>query len=332
MHQQRPTIVSVLAVMDCLLAAFGFAVIVICLLPASARTAASEALDRFVRSDNLNSTWSPLATASNNVSSTWSPLATAVAGLLIALLYSFLAAGLWKLRNWARIATLVFTLPISGALPSALGLFNVFFPVPGFALAGYALSFLLFLYLVNPKVRTAFGVTPPRKKWLIPAVSVVAIASLSYDLYRSGREFQAIRWHMRSGDRVRVNGVAFPVYYWYTPIQDCVGADFTIEDRPGPLRKRDAFGAYIEVKRASPSESVNVEKQVEEKEQGLERAGYKVTRFPMRVSKETLSCLSSEGPVIHMIDCYGEGPIGSVVFSGGNRSLDRFQSMMARAE
>jgi hypothetical protein len=326
MNQQRPIIVSVLAVMDCLLAAFGFAVFVICLLPAGARTAALGTLDRLARSDNL-------ARLDNlGFATPWSPVSTALAGLLIALLYSATATGLWSLRNWARIATLVLTLPISGSLPSALILVNLLFPVPGVALAGFALSFLLFLYLVSAQVRTTFGVTAPRKKWLLPVVSVVAIACLTYDLSKSGREFQAMRWHMRSGDRVHVNGVAFPVYYWYTPIQDCVGADFTIEDRPGPLRKRDAFGAYIEVKGASPSESVNVEKQVEEKEQGLERAGYKVSRFPMRVSKETLSCLSSEGPVIHMIDCYGEGPIGSVVFSGGNRSLDRFQSMMARAE
>jgi hypothetical protein len=251
---------------------------------------------------------------------------------VFALSYFFLGTGLWMLKNQARIITILLSLPIAGMVPSALGIVSVFFPLPGTALAGYALSFFLCLYLISPQVRTAFGVTAPRKKWLIPAVSVVAIASLSYDLYRSGREFQAIRWHMRSGDRVHVNGVAFPVYYWYTPIQDCAGADFTIEDRPGPLRKKDAFGAYIKVAGISPSLSLNIEKEIDEQEQGLERAGYKVTRFPMRVSKETLSCLGTTDIVSHRIDCYGDGPIASVFFSGGNRSLDRFHRMMAQAE
>jgi len=50
----------------------------------------------------------------------------------------------------------------------------------------------------------------------------------------------------------------------------------------------------------------------------------------MRVANETLECLSTRlfGT---RIDCYGDGPIAQVFFAGGDRSLDRFQRMMAEA-
>jgi hypothetical protein len=320
-NPRRPTIITLLAVSDDLVAAFLLGCAVVCLLPEHARSVGFSLLGSLFRSDSLSGL------------GRLGPSSLALICLLLAVPYGLIGIGLWKLRNWARVVTIVLTVPISGTLPSALGVINGFFPVPVPYLLGYVLSFMLFLYLVSPGVRTVFGVTAARRKWLIPAVSTLVLSCLIYDLYRSDREFDAMRWHMRNGDRVSVNGVTFPVYYWYEPVQERSERGFTISDEPGPLRKRDAFAARISVKSdADVTRTSSVGQRIDDEIRGYTRSGYTdVDRFQLRVAGQTLACMRTSDVVTHHIDCYGDGPISSVSFVGGNRSLDRFQRMMAEA-
>jgi hypothetical protein len=61
-------------------------------------------------------------------------------------------------------------------------------------------------------------------------------------LTKSGPEFRAIIWHLRHGNRVTVNGVTFPVYFWYAP--DSSRDSFSVFDQPGPLRPNDRFTTF----------------------------------------------------------------------------------------
>jgi hypothetical protein len=170
----------------------------------------------------------------------------------------------------------------------------------------------------------------------VPTVSVLALLSLAYDVYESGPERQAIRWHSHHGHQIRVNGVTFPVYTWYAPLQESDGDGFKIEDQPGPLRKGDATSAHIEVKSDKEVEKgASIEQRLDDQMQsyvraGYDRPGFEVRRFQIRVANETLGCLSTR-VFANRIDCYGDTPIAYVFFSGGDRSLDRFQRMMAEA-
>jgi hypothetical protein len=319
---KRPIVITVLVVMNYLLAAFGLVLAVVYLLPVSLRTPIFDALDRLTNPDIPSSQTS------------WNPFFLSFSCFLAALLFLSLAGGLLMLRNWARNLTIVFCFlsMISGKLPSLLGVLNAAFPNPGTYLLGYAISFALILYLVSTKVRRAFGVTSGRKKWLIPALSVLALASLAYDLRHSKTEFEAIRWHMRHGNRIRVSGVSFPVYLWYAPSQGREGADFSIKDRPGPLRS-EKIGGYLEVKHDKDAGDIlTVEQQADRKFQEFKKGGYvDLTRFQLHVGKEDLQCAQNK-LITYTIDCYGEGPIASIFFAGGQRSLDRFQRMMSEAE
>jgi hypothetical protein len=190
---------------------------------------------------------------------------------------------------------------------------------------------LLLLYLLSPNVRTAFGVTEPRSKWLVPAFALLTLVAFAFDFWHSGPELNAMRWHMHHGSRVTVNGVGFPVYYWYVP-RDDNGQGLAIEDQPGPLRpgeKRSFTSVNISEEAA---EKVSPEQMIDRKIQEYKRTGYPEPRtFQMHIAKQTVSCIDGGMLLGHRIDCYGTGPISSVFFAGGDRALMRFNTMMAEA-
>ena len=93
-----------------------------------------------------------------------------IAGLGVVLaIFAFIGAaisgligwGLWNLKNWARITAMVFAvlgmLGGVGSLMFALTHFNPFFLSTGIVRA--AIAVLIFWYLNQPHVKTAFGAT-----------------------------------------------------------------------------------------------------------------------------------------------------------------------------
>jgi hypothetical protein len=66
---------------------------------------------------------------------------------------------------------------------------------------------------------------------------ILAIVVVSM-LMKSGPEFRAVLWHHRHGDHFTVNGITFPLYYWYSPELENTNF-FSVWDNPGPLRPAD---------------------------------------------------------------------------------------------
>ena len=84
------------------------------------------------------------------------------------------------------------------------------------------------------RVRDWYKSQPPWIRRVNFSFSVLFALALLVGLTKSGPEFRAIAWHYHHGDRVTVNGITFPVYYWYAPEG---GPDqFHVFDQPGPLR------------------------------------------------------------------------------------------------
>ena len=319
---RRPVTITILAVMTYITAAYGVFLGIACLLGPRVRSAAANILNRLEKPDVPRSDFS------------WSPGAAFICFLLALLVY-LLADGLWKQRNRERLIFLtlcVLSLALGG-FPFVLGLLNPVVPNdPLIQLAGRGLSFALVIYLLRPQVRSAFGSTEPRKRWLVPALGALGLLGLAFDISRSATELRAVQWHMRHGDRISVNGVTFPVYRWYSPSQDDDNGDFSIKDKPGPLRPRE-IGGFIEVKGSRHTDNTRtVEQLVDEKFQGDVNAGYKdsLSKFPLQVGKQSLSCVQNRF-LTTSIFCYGDGSISSIFFTGGDRSLDRFKRMMAAA-
>jgi len=270
----------------------------------------------------------------SSAETSWTPLWFGLLCFVAAILFYCFGSGLWRLKNWARVLALVFTLTdlVLGGLPDVMGPLKLVIPLdPVTSLAGRFASFVLVLYLLSSQVRASFGIREPLMKWTVTAVSVLALASLAYTLSKSGPELQALRWHMRHGDRVNVNGVSFPVYTWWVPVQENDGADLRIKERPGPLRGKDQI-AFIEVKGTKDNNStLGIEQLVDQKVREDEKAGYiDLKKFQLQVGKQTLGCMQNAF-YFNAIYCYGDGPIYSVFFTGGNRSLGRFKRMMAEA-
>jgi len=66
---------------------------------------------------------------------------------------------------------------------------------------------------------------------------------LPVTLMKPNFEFKAIVWHCRHGNSIAVNGVKFPVYFWYAP--DNTRDRYHVFDQPGPLRPtNDTFTMF----------------------------------------------------------------------------------------
>lgn len=322
MTMRRPAGITVLAVFQFMSAAVVLGFAVACLSGRKAMLVLSAVLER-------------MRTPEFPCSKTdWNSIGIAFVCFLLAILFFLFARGLWRLKNWARQVSVLFCLLdiIFGGLPSALGPAGMLIPAnPLTYLAGRILSFLLLWYLFSPNVRTAFGVTEPRGKWLVPASALLTLAAFAYDFWHSGPELNAIRWHMHHGDQVTVNGVSFPVYYWYAPRLEDDGRGFEIKDEPGPMRPKEIGGVIRVSGRKQADESMSSDQLIDMQIQDYRKAHYpEPRRFQMQIAKQTLTCV--EGGILgHRIDCYGTGPIASIFFTGGDRALMRFNTMMAES-
>ena len=247
-------------------------------------------------------------------------------------LLSFLIGrGLWRLGNWARILMLVFYL--IDLLPGRAGS-STLWPLsifvggnPFFELLSLIISFALILYLLSTRVRTAFGVTS-KNSMLRIAVIALALVAIAITISKSRTEFKALAWHLHNGNVLKVNGVTFPLYSWYVPVQyDETG--FEIDDRPGPFRPRDET-AWISISGCPSSESMNPKEIVESKMRDVERSRSEVTAIDIQIGGQAMRCIQ-RGRHTYVIECYGTGPITSVHFVGGQDAVRRFKGMMAAA-
>jgi hypothetical protein len=262
----------------------------------------------------------------------------------------FYARGFWQLKNWARVLCILASL----ANISQIGSGDALQPLPQLftgilapalwphsplvisglleGVVGRIVSLAVLIYLLRPKVSAAFAAGAREWMW-VTAAAALAIFSLSYAIYHSGRELDAIRWHAKHGNQLVVNGVIFPVDFWSVPI---VYGDsgFTLEDsKAGPLRPRASVkDMRLEVDCGAEAEgNLTPQQSIEEKVQSYHRSGYtELTRSQERVANETLDCITMTNfDSFAEINCYGDGPISSVSYLG---APEQFHSIMARAK
>lgn len=249
--------------------------------------------------------------------------------LLIALLIFLVGKGLWQRRNLSRlilIAILMLEVMFGGPV-LFWPLFAIFETDPVLQILGRTLTFAMVCYLFSPSVKTAFGVSDLRRRWLY-ACAALALFSLGSLFYHSKAELQAFRWHRQHGSEITVQGVTFPVYRWYTPHLSDTG--FEIADEPGPLRPNDGL-AFITVESCPEDCTVTPRQLAEKKFESWKTAGYTKVKFVQRQIKgETLECVD-ETMFSRNIDCYGSGPIGHISFGGNEKSFARLNLMLAEA-
>jgi hypothetical protein len=250
-----------------------------------------------------------------------------------------IASGLWRLKDWARWATIVLSL---------LNLFTgepwVLFPLyalvgggPMVIICGRVVTILLIVYLLSRRIDNAFGVSPLNLKWRL-AVGILALVCFVIPLTKAEPELNAIKWHLRHGDRVTVNGVSFPIYQWQMPGELSDESRLEIRDIPGPLRPQDRFSALtiagrLEDENGQPEDfrTLSPPELVDRKYKSYQKAGYTdLQKFQTTVRGQTLECIKETryGDAIY---CYGEGPIYSIFFVGSDNSLERFNHMIAEA-
>lgn len=272
-----------------------------------------------------------------------------LAGVLL-LIY---ARGFWRLKNWARVICIFFSILGLGArlgddlspLPYLLSerLAPALWPYSHFVTSGllgtllnFTASVIVITYLLRPSVKEAFGANSAEWKW-IAAVTVFALVVLGQAFYKSGPELAAIRWHAKHGDTVVVNGISFPIDYWSVPDLLPNESGVTIDNSPGPLRpKRNNHRIFVEVLgfKAEDERDLTVNERLERKVQSYHRSHYeKLTQFQLEIAKQTLYCVhENEFGFGGSLYCFGDGPIYSVYFTGSSSSLDRFRSMMAESK
>jgi hypothetical protein len=155
------------------------------------------------------------------------------------------------------------------------------------------------------------------------------VLGLGLDLTKSGPEFRAIAWHFRHGNSINVNGVTFPVYYWYAPIDR--RDEFAVHDIPGPLRPENDIYAGFSI------DGRRIENDTKTWEESAERENHKTgvrpDSYQLKIVSENLKCLETRdthlpGPTL---SCYGDGPIYRIFFIGDDNALARFKRTLAAA-
>ncbi len=290
----------------------------------------------------------PSTPASNVLSSITDNRPVGLFFLLIGgLIYYFVARGLWNLRSWARSFILFFSILnlVDGrdapryllVLPQRL--LQAIWPhshllnsglLPG--LFSRVLSLVLILYLLTLPVKTAFQARPTEWRWLL-AVSACTLLWLGYSLYNSGPELRAICWHHRHGDQVSINGVTFPIYFWYAPAVDSDCQEFSVDDRPGPLRpnRHDYFTDMRVLGYKESDPDLTAQQRLDKEVASYSKSGYhEVTKFQLQVAGQTLDCFKPY-PQDHILFCYGDGPIFHIYFAGDESAYYRFNHMLAAA-
>ncbi|HET9285816.1 MAG TPA: hypothetical protein VFR24_28015 [Candidatus Angelobacter sp.] len=198
---------------------------------------------------------------------------------------------------------------------------------PLLQILGGIFTFAVVCYLFTPSVKSTFGMTDLRWRWLY-ACAALALVSLGSALYHSKAELQAWRWHRQHGNQITVKGITFPVYRWYTPHLSKTG--FGIFDEPGPLRPNDGL-AFITIESCPENCALTPRQLAEKKFESWKTAGYTKVKFVQRQIKgETLECVD-ETMFSRNFDCYGSGPIGHIYFGGNEKSFARLNLMLTEA-
>ena len=157
---------------------------------------------------------------------------------------------------------------------------------------------------------------------------------LPVTLMKSGFELKAIVWHCRHGNSVSVNGVTFPVYYWYVP--DVRSDRLVVFDQPGPLRPtNDTFTTFTINGRHDKDDVGTPQELAQRMVDHYKSRGYRgVSTVQQRIRSQTLECMEEHDDLLSgwVISCYGDGPIYSVFFTGNDESLDRLKQTLAEAK
>jgi hypothetical protein len=256
---------------------------------------------------------------------------------LISMLLYFFGWGLWRLKYRTRIIVVIlFVLSlIAGMLPYILWPASVLIKGVLFStVGGRAISFILVWYLVDPRVKAAFGAVATGRKSQL-ALGAFALLWLAFAIPKSGPELEAIRWHKKHGNQITVNGVTFPLYYWYVPDRGRDELSLRIWDDPGPLRqailKDTNTDLWIEGFKTE-DETLSVDQLVRKRMVYYQKTNVDETReFQMQIRTQALICVEAQVGSGKFVDCYGDGPIYSAHLYGNEASHERFMRMMAEA-
>jgi hypothetical protein len=149
-------------------------------------------------------------------------------------------------------------------------------------------------------------------------------------LTKSGPEFRAIVWHYRHGNHVTVNGVTFPVYYWYAP--DDRGAWLHVFDQPGPLRPTDDQFTMFTIDGRRHKDDVGTPEELVQREMHRHSGYPDLSRFQWSIRSEPLECMQERKGWLSVVFCYGDGPIYSVFFNGNGDALNRLRRAISEAK
>jgi hypothetical protein len=157
---------------------------------------------------------------------------------------------------------------------------------------------------------------------------------LPVTLMRSGFEFKAIAWHCRHGNSITVNGVTFPVYFWYAP--ENTRDRFYVFDQPGPLRPTsDTFSTFtVDGRRNKDDVGTPHELAQRMVDQYVGRGYGGVSSTQWMIRSQNIECMQEHDDHLSgwVVFCYGDGPIYSVFFTGNDESLDRLKQTLADAK
>ncbi len=288
--------------------------------------------------------------------------ATFFCALLSPLLFRWLR-GLWQLKNWARLLLLfacffnVLVASSAAICPNLIRYVTVLlapklWPTSHAVqsgllphILGTLISATVIAYLLSMPVRNSFAAKPTETKWLLAGI-VLLVLYWGHALYKSGPEFTAMRWHARHCDQFTVNGVTFPIDYWFLPatnppVDTTSAAGFSIRDesagriaplatiRPTDTRTVsliDIYGFRTPDNNLPAADLVDrdIAKRVSAGYPAPEKSQIQITHQPLECSKQTTT------PPI-LLTCYGSGPIYAVSFIGDERGYSRFRTMLASA-
>jgi hypothetical protein len=180
-------------------------------------------------------------------------------------------------------------------------------------------------------IRDWYKSQPPWVRRVNLSSSLLFALALLVGLTKSGSEFRAIAWHYHNGDRVTVNGITFPVYYWYAP--EGARDRFHVLDQPGPLRPTEDKFAMFSINGRRDKDDAGTPQELVEREM-RRGSSWDLSRFQWNIRSQTLECMQEHDsrPSWSIIFCFGDEPIYSVFFNGNDDALDKFKRTISQAK
>ncbi len=181
-------------------------------------------------------------------------------------------------------------------------------------------------------VRDWYKSQPPWVRRVNFSFLLLFALALLVGLAKSGPEFRAIAWHYHHGNRVTVNGITFPVYYWYAPEG---GHDrFHVFDQPGPLRPTDDRFTMFEISGRRDKDEAGTPEELVQRTIGGNIGRWDLNKFQWNIHSQTLECVQEHDirSSWSIIFCYGDGPIYSIFFNGNDDALGRLKRATSEAK